>query len=177
MNREQVEHVLRASAVIANETSFVVIGSQAVLFPFPDAPASLLVSCELDLYPALHPERSDLIDGAIGAMSSFHETFGYYADGVGPETAVMPADWMSRASLHYIGEITAICPDIHDLAVSKCVAARDKDVDFVRVLLKERMVDAATLEQRIRLLDPTTYPVAALIAWARRRAAEANTTP
>ena len=97
MNREQVEHVLRASAVIANETSFVVIGSQAVLFPFPDAPASLLVSRELDLYPALHPERSDLIDGAIGAMSSFHETFGYYADGVGPETAVMPADWMSRA--------------------------------------------------------------------------------
>ena len=73
--------------------------------------------------------------------------------------------------------VIGICPDIHDLAVSKCVAARDMVVDFVRVLLKERRVDAATLEQRIRLLDPTANPVAALIAWARRRASEANTTP
>ena len=88
---------------------------------------------------------------------------------------------MLRASAVIANEtsfvVFGICPDIHDLAVSKCVAARDKVVDFVRVLLKELLVDAATLERRIRLLDPTTYPVAALIAWARRRAAEANTTP
>ena len=87
---------------------------------------------------------------------------------------------MLRASAVIANEtsfvVFGICPDIHDLAVSKCVAARDKVVDFVRVLLKELLVDAATLERRIRLLDPTTYPVAALIAWARR-AAEANTTP
>lgn len=176
MNREQLEHVLRASAAIVNETSFVVIGSQAVLLPFPNAPSALLVSREVDLYPALHPEKSDLIDGAIGAMSSFHETFGYHADGVGPETAVMPSDWMDRASLHYIGEITAVCPDIHDLAVSKCVAAREKDADFVRVLLREHMIDAATLEQRIRKLDAAVHPVDHISAWASRRAAEAGSS-
>ena len=124
MNREQLEHVLRAAAAIAQENSLVVVGSQAVLLPYPNAPEALLGSREVDLYPALHPERADLIDGAIGAMSSFDETFGYYADGVGPETAIMPADWMDRARLYYIGDVTAICPDIHDLAVSKCAAAR-----------------------------------------------------
>ena len=173
MNREQLEHVLRAAAAIASENSLVVVGSQAVLLPFPNAPAALLESREVDLYPALHPERADLIDGAIGAMSSFDETFGYHADGVGPETAVMPADWMKRASLHCIGDVTAICPEIHDLAVSKAVAARDKDAGFVRVLLKERMIDIETLCERINALDPAQHPVAGVVAWARRRAQEA----
>ena len=175
MNREQLEHVLRAAAAIASENSLVVVGSQAVLLPFPNAPAALLESREVDLYPALHPERADLIDGAIGAMSSFDETFGYHADGVGPETAVMPADWMQRASLHYIGDVTAICPEIHDLAVSKAVAARDKDADFVRVLLKERMIDIETLCERINALDPALHPIATIVAWSRRRAQEALT--
>lgn len=92
MKRSEVEHVLRAAAAIAQEQSFVVVGSQAVLLAFPSAPPELLVSRELDLYPALHPEKADLIDGAIGALSSFHETFGYHADGVGPETAVREKD-------------------------------------------------------------------------------------
>ncbi len=174
MNREQLEHVLRAAAAIAQENSLVVVGSQAVLLPFPNAPEALLGSREVDLYPALHPERADLIDGAIGAMSSFDETFGYYADGVGPETAIMPADWMDRARLYYIGDVTAICPDIHDLAVSKCAAARDKDADFVRVLLKEKMIDANVLDERIRSLDPAVHGVETIRAWARRRAAEAQ---
>lgn len=174
MTRDQLEHVLRAAAAIARENSFVVVGSQAVLLPFPNAPAALLVSRKVDLYPAMHPERADLIDGAIGALSSFDETFGYHADGVGPETAVMPADWMQRASFHYIGEVTAICPEMHDLAVSKAVAARDKDADFVRVLLKERMIDIGTLTGRIRSLDAAQHPVAAILSWAERRASEAT---
>jgi hypothetical protein len=174
MNRGQLEHVLRAAAAIAQENSLVVVGSQAVLLPFPDAPESLLVSREVDLYPALHPERADLIDGAIGAMSSFDETFGYYADGVGPDTAVMPDDWMDRSRLYYIGEVTAICPDIHDLAVSKCAAGREKDADFVRILLKEKMIDATTLDERIGKLDASKHPVSAIRAWAQRRMAEAQ---
>lgn len=168
MNRAELEHVLRAAAAISQEQSFVVVGSQAVLLALADAPAELLVSREIDLYPAVHPEKSDLIDGAIGALSSFHETFGYHADGVGPETAVMPPDWMQRASLHYMGEITVICPEIHDLAVSKCVAARHKDADFVRGLLAHRLMDLDVLITRIGQIDPK-YPVSDIQAWARRR--------
>ena len=99
MKREELEHVLRASAAITTDQSFVVIGSQAVLLPYPDAPAELLLSNEVDLYPALHPERADLIDGAIGQLSMFHDTFGYHADGVGPETAMLPADWMQSPGI------------------------------------------------------------------------------
>ena len=172
MTRDQLEHVIRAAAAITNERSFVVIGSQAVLLPYPHAHPDLLVSRELDLYPAMAPDKSDLIEGAIGALSQFDETFGYYADGVSPDTAVMPSDWMKRASLHYLGDTTVVCPDMHDLAVSKCVAGREKDARFVAVMLKEKMISLGTLEQLTRQLDPM-YSIESLIAWIRRRAEEA----
>lgn len=174
MQRSEAEHVLRAAAAIAQEQSFVVVGSQALLFLMSNAPEALLVSRELDLYPALHPEKADLIDGAIGALSSFDTTFGYHADGVGPETAVMPADWMERASLHYVGELTVICPELHDLAVSKCVAAREKDAVFVRELLQRSLIMAATLRERAAMLDIAKY--SHLAAWIDRRALEAKTS-
>jgi hypothetical protein len=173
----ELEHVLRAAAAISLEKSFVLVGSQAVLLALPNAPAALLVSSEIDLYPAMHPEKADLIDGAIGALSTFHDTFGYHADGVGPETAVMPADWMQRASLHYLGDITAICPDIHDLALSKCVAGREKDADFVRVLFQAQLLDATLLKQRAQMLDASRYPFAPVHAWIDRRYQEAQPHP
>lgn len=177
MNREQLEHVLRASAAITLDTSFVVIGSQSVLLAYPDAPEDLLLSNEVDLYPAMHPERADLIDGAIGQLSMFHDTFGYHADGVGPETATMPGDWLTFARLYYIGEITVLSPDLHDIAVSKCVAGREKDADWVRALFRHRMIDLERLVLRLEQLDRASRPIEPIVAWARRRAAEAITTP
>lgn len=174
MKRSELEHVLRAAAAIAQENSFVVVGSQAILMAFPHAPQELCVSREIDLYPALHPEKADLIDGAIGAMSSFDQTFGYHADGVGPETAVMPSDWHTREQLYYIGDVTVICPEVHDLAVSKCVAGRDKYADFVRSLFKYQMIELAVLRQRITSLDAAKYPVAHITQWTERRAKEAT---
>jgi len=51
---------------------------------------------EADLYPLREPELADAIDGAIGELSAFHDTYGYYAQGVGPETATLPAKWIDR---------------------------------------------------------------------------------
>ena len=174
MKHDELAHVLRASAAISNETSFVLVGSQAVLLLLEHPPADLLVSTEIDLYPALHPEKSDLIDGAIGANSTFHDTFGYHVDGVSPETASLPGDWMSRAVLTYFGDITAICPDLHDLVVSKCAAGRDKDADFVRSLLAGGLIVTNTLLERIAMLDPSKHNLQFITQWTQRRAQEAT---
>jgi hypothetical protein len=174
MKWEQLAHVLRASAAITQDTSFVVIGSQAVLLAHPNAPEELLISNEVDLYPALHPDRAELIEGAIGQLSMFHDTFGYHADGVSPETAVMPADWMQFSQLHYIGDITVVVPDLHDLAVSKCVASRDKDAGWVAALLRHEFIGLPRFVERLRALDATRHDVERLVMWARRRAEEAR---
>ena len=174
MKHDELAHVLRASAAISNETSFVLVGSQAVLLLLDQPPADLLMSTEIDLYPALHPEKADLIDGAIGANSTFHDTFGYHVDGVSPETASLPGDWMSRAVLTYFGDITAICPDLHDLVVSKCAAGRDKDADFVRSLLAGGLIVTNTLLERIAMLDPSKHNLQFITQWTQRRAQEAT---
>lgn len=174
MQRSELAHVLRASAAITNENSFVLVGSQAVLLLLDDPPPELLRSTEIDLYPALSPEKSDLIDGAIGALSTFHDTFGDHADGVGPESASLPKDWMTRAVLSYVGDVTAICPDLHDLAASKCAAGRPKDADYVRILLKHQLVRLDLLLERVGWLDATQHDLAHITQWTQRRALEAT---
>jgi hypothetical protein len=174
MKYSELLHVLRASSAISQENSFVLIGSQAVLLLVEFPPEGLLRSTEIDLYPAKHPEKAELINGAIGALSDFHDTFGYHADGVSPDTASLPADWMSRSIFRYFGDITAICPEIHDLAVSKCAAGREKDADYVRLLLQERMIDLSTLLERIEQVDHAKHDTVRIASWARRRAQEAG---
>lgn len=38
---------------------------------------------EADIFSLDNPRDADLIDGSIGERSLFHQTFGYYAHGVG----------------------------------------------------------------------------------------------
>lgn len=122
MTRHQLEHVIRAAAGNANVRDIVVIGSQAILGTHPDAPAELLQSMEADVFPRDAPELSIVIDGAMGELSLFHETFGYYAHGVDESTAVLPSGWKDRCvrieNENTMG-VRGWCLEAHDLAVSK----------------------------------------------------------
>jgi uncharacterized nucleotidyltransferase DUF6036 len=151
MTRSELEHVIRAAGRISRDREIVVIGSQAVLGQFPDAPGSLLTSMEADVYPRNHPERADLIDGAIGEGSPFHERFGYYAQGVGAATATLPDGWRRRlVSVKNTNTdgVKGLCLEVHDLAISKYVAGRDKDLAFTRALFKHGLTREATLLDR-----------------------------
>lgn len=79
MRIEGLAHVLRAARAITGEAVFVLLGSQAVLAQFPDAPLALLQSNEIDLYPKFRPDLSEVIEGAMGSGSPFHGAFGYHA--------------------------------------------------------------------------------------------------
>ena len=151
MNRAQLEHVIRAAATIAGDTEIVVIGSQAILGRYPEAPAELLVSADVDVYPRNHPERADLIEGSIGELSPFHETYGYYAQGVGVRTAVLPEGWESRLVPVPTPAGTGLCLEPHDLLVSKYAAGREKDRDYARAAARHRLVDRQTLLERLAL--------------------------
>jgi hypothetical protein len=155
MNRASLEHILRAAAAITNQRDIVVVGSQALLGQFPNAPDLLLSSIEADVFPRADPAKSILIDGAIGELSAFHQTFGYYAHGVDETTATLPPGWQDRlVPIHNenTGGATGWCLEVHDLAASKLVAGREKDLDFVRLLLSEKMVSPETLASRVEAL-------------------------
>ena len=133
MKRVDLEHILRASKGITGESEFIVIGSQAILGSFPDAPRELRQSMEVDIYPRFRPELAERIEGSLGRYSQFDQTFGYYADGVSPETAVLPEGWLERlvpVSNENTDEATGYCLEPHDLAFSKLAARREKDLRF-----------------------------------------------
>jgi hypothetical protein len=152
VTREQLEHLIRAAADIADDDDIVVFGSQAILAQFPDAPASMRVSVEADVFPRHHPERADLIDGSIGELSPFHDTYGYYAQGVDEGTAVLPSGWQERLVVlqsENTRGARGLCLEVHDLLVAKAIAGREKDVEFLNEAATHGLADRATLFERL----------------------------
>jgi hypothetical protein len=97
-------------------------------------------------------DRADLIDGSIGEGSAFHESFGYYAQGVGPRTATLPTGWqrrLVRVKNTNTRGVTGLCLEVNDLAIYKYVAGRKKDLEFTAVLARHAMTSKATLLARL----------------------------
>src|SRR3954467_12141284 len=156
MKRSELEHILRASKQITAETDFIVIGSQSILGPCPDAARVLRQSAEPDLYPKHRPELSAELEGSLGELSQFHQTFGDWADGVRPNTATLPVGWQDRLvriSNENTGGAVGWCLEPHDLAFSKLAARREKDLTFVTNLLRLKLIRPSRLEKSIRGLE------------------------
>ena len=155
MNREAFDHAVRAAGAILDESELLVIGSQALHASLlADLPPEAARSVEADIAALDDPGsgKADLIDGAIGEASMFHETFGYYAQGVTRSTAVLPQGWQDRLVRYETPNtngVIAWCLEIHDLWISKAVALRPKDIEFCTALAAGRLVDIPTLYSRL----------------------------
>jgi len=176
MTRDQLEHAIRAACDVSKDTELWIFGSQAILGEFPDAPESLRASIEVDVQPKNKPETVDYVDGALGELSMFHQTQGFYVHGISIESAKFPVGWEKRTvpvmdpvSTH--GK-TGLCIEAHDLAASKLAAYREKDREFVRLLLIERMIKVKTLTDRIGLLTVEEKLRGRLLQWLKITAKE-----
>lgn len=156
MTRAQLEHIIRAAGSITEEDRLVIIGSQAILGAYPNAPEALRASMEADTFPEANPEKADIIDGCIGELSPFHETYGYYAHGVTPEAAILPRNWRDRL-IHLSSPATkghtGLCLSPADLAVSKLLAGREKDLSFVETMLNEKLITPVDIQNLAHELD------------------------
>lgn len=171
MTRDQLEHAIRAACDVADDNELLIFGSQSILGGHPNAPPELRASVEVDVQPKNRPEAVDLIDGALGGLSMFHQTYGFYVQGVSIEVAQLPEGWEGRT--HQVKDEntrgnTGYCLEAHDLAASKLAAYRDKDRDFVRVLLIEQMIDADIFLQRIDLLPVSDEIKERSVNWIKR---------
>lgn len=168
MTRSELEHAIRAACDVSGDSELWVFGSQAILGSVPDAPAALRQSREVEVCPKNHPEKADLIDGALGELSRFDHAHGFYVHGLTIDGVKLPPGWEERtvtvrnpATRMFAGH----CLEIDDLAVSKLVAFRDRDREFVRTLLQEGLADSDVVRERLG-----TVPIAAehrdkLLTW------------
>jgi len=176
MTRDQLEHAIRAACDVSEDTELWIFGSQAILGEFPDAPESLRSSIEVDVQPKNRPERTDDVDGSLGELSLFHQTHGFYVHGISIESAKLPGGWEKRTvsvsdPISTQGK-TGLCIEAHDLAASKLAAYRQKDKEFVRLLLIEKMIEARILRGRIGALDVKKQLRERLLYWLKITAEE-----
>ena len=177
MTREQLEHAIRAACEVSDDTEIWIFGSQAILGEFPNAPKDIRASIEVDVQPKNRPDKVDVIDGALGELSPFHQTHGFYVHGLPMKEAVaLPQGWQDRTKpIH--DEIstrgkTGWCIETHDLAASKLVAYREKDRDFVRALLIEKMIIVETLIERIHMLQIDEQLRERILKWVHKTTEE-----
>ena len=162
MNREELEHVLRAAGEVVKAPHFIVIGSQSVLGSFSEdrLPYEATRSIEVDIVVAGDPDETKigLIDRNIGQDSEFHRMNGMYAEGVTLSTAVLPEGWRKRLVRFQpptLYPVQALCLEPHDCVASKMVAGRSKNYDFANAMLARGLVSPGTLGKRIDLLPIT----------------------
>ncbi|MDR1088485.1 MAG: hypothetical protein LBL23_04365 [Coriobacteriales bacterium] len=156
MNNTEIEHIIRACVGITGREEVVVIGSQAILASFDVSrlPADATVSIEADVlfFNDEDQRLADLIDGAIGELSQFHETFGIYAQGVDETIAILPPGWQDRLvrlSNRNTGGGAGLCLDPYDLCAAKLFALREKDIRYVKSLLDSGIIERKVLIERI----------------------------
>ena len=170
MTRNELEHIIRAAGAIADVTEIIILGSQSILGQFPELSESspesttsemsflienrdiLLRSVEADIMVTDSEEKTEMIEGAIGELSAFHHTFGYYAQGVDETSCMLPEDWKARL-VEIRNENTrgasGLCLEVHDLMISKLYAGRPKDIEFFQAAIHLGILSKETLIQRL----------------------------
>lgn len=93
MTREQLAHLLRLAASVADDEEVIVVDSQAILGSYEDnklrEPAHPLDRSGRLLHQRPGPHEENQTHGAPGEDSASHEMFGYYAQGVDVTTATL----------------------------------------------------------------------------------------
>lgn len=165
MIKAQFEHTIHAAGAILGVSEILVIGSQAIhaSIDYLLAEAERSIAVDISSLEDEDGTKADLIDGSIGELSVFQDTYGYYAQGVTPQTATLPSGWRKRLipySTPATNGVTALCLEPHDLWISKAVAGRPKDREFCKALIERNIVAAKTLRQRlkkVKALNPAIY--------------------
>ncbi|MDQ0634399.1 hypothetical protein QFZ40_002308 [Arthrobacter pascens] len=175
MRRSELEHAIRAATEIIKQDAVFIIGSQSILGSFSEdeLPEEATMSEEVDIAPMHDDDAESLateLDAVIGELSQFHETHGFYVQGVGKDTAVLPSGWTDRLvklSNDNTKGRTGLCLEPHDLCVAKLIAGRPKDHLFVGAVLKHGMVSAEVICDRLQTVENDNLRRDRALSWVQ----------
>jgi hypothetical protein len=154
----QLFDLLRRVSEMTNISEPVIVGSHS-LFAITDLVPSIVDrSVEADfLLGPYSIEMMRKVNDELGVTSDFYHAHGYYADGLGLATVVLVQGWQDRLQplKDESGQVVAQCLEVHDVAVSKMMAGRDKDMIFLSALLDGNLISLPTLAERAALIQQT----------------------
>ena len=154
MRLPALAHVIDATRSLTGCDTVTVLGSAALLLPFPalgdpDGPLSMTRDEDLLIAPC-DELTARMVHEALGEGSLFEARNGYYVDLLRPEiTEVLPTGWQQRQQ--QMANRRALVVDPVDICCAKLLAGRPKDLAILQVLLATAAVDRAALRERMAL--------------------------
>ncbi len=141
------------SVVLGNEKP-IIVGSQVfhLLSERPPQIVERSAECDFLFGPAQSDARNE-VNRLFGVASDYQDRTGMYADGLGLATVVLPDGWRDRLQPlnDDQGNVVALCVDIYDVSVSKLIAGREKDLEFLEYALAAEQLEMAKLLARLEL--------------------------
>ena len=112
----------------------------------PNCPLEVTTDADFLLEP-INEGIAESLQLAVGEDSAFMAKFGYYADILRPTMReTLPAGWESR--LHPVAGYTNVFTlDIYDLALVKLMVGRPKDLNLLRALFQQKLIEPARVRE------------------------------
>lgn len=155
MRKSNLFELIREIKVIASDDMPIVVGLQAVhlVTSFPPDIVQQSVECDF-LFTSGKSETRIKVNKKLGIFSPFQLEHGFYADALGLATVILPTGWQERLQSFKDenGETVALVVEIHDIAVSKLIAGREKDFLFLKYLFLQEIIEIAIFAERVLLV-------------------------
>lgn len=153
MNLGSLQHLMRSVRTLATDCQVIVLGSASLLASFPElgeGSEPLAVTYDADLCPQPFDETTALmIHESLGESGAFHLRHGYHADVLRDSIfETLPPGWRERL-VPVPGCDGAMALEPHDLAATKLLVGRAKDIALVRHLAVSGRVSRQMVEQRL----------------------------
>ncbi len=155
MQRSDLFELVRQIKKITPDELPIIVGSQAVHLVTNFPPDIIQQSIECDfLFVGGKSETRIEVNKRFGVFSSFQLEKGFYADALGLATVILPTNWQERLQpfKDENGETIALVSEIHDIAVSKLIAGREKDFQFLRELFSRQLIETDLFIERVLLV-------------------------
>ncbi|MGH9841425.1 MAG: DUF6036 family nucleotidyltransferase [Blastocatellia bacterium] len=160
MKKESLFDLIRRVTELSGVTLPIIVGSQTLYSLTDQVPQVVRGSLEADFLLAGDDSDARLIvNKELGVTSNFYDTYGYFADGLGLATVSLAPGWRERLQplKDDGGKTVAMCLEIHDLAVSKLIAGREKDMPFLCYLLDSQLIAMSMFMERAATIKETAW--------------------
>lgn len=165
MRKEPFFDLIRRVSELTGIEAPIIVGSHTIYVMTDQIPSIVKESIEADFLVAEGGiEAIRNVNHELGVTSDFFDQSGYYADGLGFATVVLVPGWQDRLQpfKDESGRVVARCLELHDAAVSKLMAGREKDHVFLNEILASRLISLETLAERAALIQQTAHEDALL---------------
>ena len=155
MRKLDLFELVRQIKTIAPEETPIIVGSQAAHAVARFLPEIVQQSIECDfLFASGKTETRVEVNKKLGVFSSYQLEHGFYADALGLATVVLPTGWRERLQplADENGKVIAFCAEIHDVAVSKLIAGREKDFLFLKEAFLREYISIDGFLERAKLI-------------------------